>query len=68
LFSDVSWFYILDGMGVTPDTCDPLMDVVKDAQLRDILARLAQSTASVVDPAPSHDSYFPARAAESTLR
>jgi tryptophan halogenase len=64
LFSDVSWFYILDGMGVTPDTYDPLMDVVKDAQLRDILARLAQSTASVVDPAPSHDSYFPARASE----
>jgi tryptophan halogenase len=68
LFSDVSWFYILDGMGVTPDTYDPLMDVVKDAQLRDILARLAQSTASVVDPAPSHDSYFPARAGESTLQ
>jgi tryptophan halogenase len=44
---------------------DPLMDVVKDAQLRDILGRLAQSTAALVAPAPPHDSYFPAGANES---
>lgn len=62
LFSDLSWFYIFDGMGVTPARYDPLMDVVKDDQLRGILARLAQSTAAAVDPAPSHDSYFSPRA------
>jgi tryptophan halogenase len=66
LFSDLSWFYVLNGMGVTPQSYDPLMDVVGDAQLRDILARLAQSTHAVVAAAPSHDSYFPARANEST--
>jgi tryptophan halogenase len=65
LFSDLSWFYIFEGMGVTPASYDPLMDVVRDEQLRDILARLAQSTAAAVDPARSHDSYFPARASES---
>jgi tryptophan halogenase len=66
LFSDLSWFYVLNGMGVTPQSYDPLMDVVGDAQLRDILARLAQSTHAVVAAAPSHDSYFPAGANEST--
>ena len=67
LFSDLSWFYIFNGMGVTPATYDPLMDVVANTQLRDILARLAQSTAAVVAPAPSHDSYFPATQSESTI-
>jgi tryptophan 7-halogenase len=61
LFSDLSWFYIFEGMGVTPESYDPLMDVVKEAQLRDILAKLATATATVVGPAPSHDSYFSAR-------
>jgi tryptophan halogenase len=64
LFSDLSWFYIFDGMGVTPASYDPLMDVVRDEQLRGILARLAQSTAAAVAAAPLHDSYFPARANE----
>jgi hypothetical protein len=36
----------------------------QDEQLRDILARLAQSTAAAVAAAPLHDSYFPARANE----
>ena len=66
LFSDLSWFYVLNGMGVTPQSYDPLMDVVAAAQLRDILAKLAQSTHAVVAAAPSHDSYFPARANEPT--
>jgi tryptophan halogenase len=68
LFSDLSWFYIFNGMGVTPQTYDPLMDIVGDARLRDILAKLAQATAAVVASAPSHDSYFPVRANESTNR
>jgi tryptophan halogenase len=68
LFSDLSWFYIFNGMGVTPQTYDPLMDIVGDVQLRDILAKLAQATAAVLASAPSHDSYFPVTANESTIR
>jgi Tryptophan halogenase len=56
----------ISGMGVTPQPYDPLMDVVGDAQLRDILGKLAQSTAAVVVAAPLHDSYFSATASEST--
>lgn len=60
LFTDLSWFYILDGLGVTPRAHDPLMDVVPSAQLRDILGRMARATAEAARAAPSHDSHFPA--------
>jgi tryptophan 7-halogenase len=62
LFTDLSWFYIFEGLGVQPASYDPLLDVVGLAQLRDILASLADSTAAVARSAASHDSYFPARA------
>jgi tryptophan halogenase len=62
LFSDLSWFYIFEGLGVQPASYDPLLDVVGAAQLRDILASLAASTAAATRTAPSHDSYFPLRA------
>jgi tryptophan halogenase len=58
LFTDLSWFYIFEGIGVTPENYDPLMDVVTMAQLREILGSIAQSTALAADGVPSHDSYF----------
>jgi tryptophan 7-halogenase len=60
LFTDLSWFYIFDGLNVTPDSYDPLMDVVALPQLRDILGSIAQSTAQALVGVPSHDSYFSA--------
>lgn len=63
LFTDLSWFYIFEGIGITPEGYDPLMDVVTMAQLREILGSIAQSTAEAAQPAPSHDSYFTAAAA-----
>jgi tryptophan halogenase len=60
LFTDLSWFYIFEGMGVTPESYDPLLDVVTMGQLRDILSSMAQSTALAAHGVPSHDSYFPA--------
>ena len=62
LFTDLSWFYIFEGLGVQPASYDPLLDVVGVAQLRDILASLAASTAAVARTAATHDSYFPVRA------
>src|SRR5277367_795229 len=58
LFSDLSWFYIFDGLGVRPETYDPLMDVVTLPQLRDLLSAYAQATDVAARAAPSHDSYF----------
>jgi tryptophan 7-halogenase len=58
LFTDLSWFYIFDGMGMTPDSYDPLIDVVPIPKMREILGSLAQATANALDGVPSHDSYF----------
>jgi tryptophan halogenase len=60
LFTDLSWFYIFEGMGVRPEAYDPLMDVVTVAQLREIFSSLAQATAAAAQAAPSHDSHFAA--------
>jgi tryptophan halogenase len=62
LFTDLSWFYIFEGLSVRPASYDPLLDVVGTDQLRDILASLAASTAAAARTAPPHDSYFPLRA------
>ncbi len=61
LFTDLSWFYIFEGLGVSPDRYDPLMDVVAPGQFREILTGLARTTAGAAKAAPSHDSYFPPR-------
>jgi tryptophan halogenase len=62
LFTDLSWFYVFEGIGITPESYDPLMDVVTMAQFREILGSIAQSTAEAALGAPSHDSYFSAGA------
>ncbi|HEY4974418.1 MAG TPA: tryptophan halogenase family protein, partial [Steroidobacteraceae bacterium] len=38
LFTDLSWFYIFEGLGARPDGYDPLLDVVTTSQLSEILA------------------------------
>ena len=58
LFTDLSWFYILEGLGVLPDAYDPLLDVVPQDQLREILGSLAAGNAALVRAAPTHDSFF----------
>jgi tryptophan halogenase len=63
LFTDLSWFYILEGLGVQPAACDPLLDVPGADQLRGVLNSLAAATAALVASARPHDSYFPVEAA-----
>jgi tryptophan halogenase len=60
LFTDLSWFYIFEGLGVRPDSYDPLMDVVTLPQLRDMLSSMAIATEAAARCAPSHDSHFAA--------
>ena len=59
LFTDLSWFYVYEGMGVIPDRYDPLMDVVQLGQFREILGKLATSTAAAARGAHRHDDLFP---------
>jgi tryptophan halogenase len=58
LFTDLSWFYVFQGLGVTPEAYDPLLDVVTLPQLRDILSSMAIATDAAARAAPSHDSHF----------
>ena len=62
LFTDLSWFYIFEGLGLRPESYDPLLDVVPIPKLREILASMANSTAAIAKAARSHDSFFTANA------
>ena len=62
LFTDLSWFYIFEGLGVRPNGYDRLLDVIPTAKLSEILASMARATAAVAKDAPPHDSYFSAHA------
>jgi tryptophan halogenase len=62
LFTDMSWFYIFEGMGISPEHYDPLMDVLSLDKLKEIFASLARDTAAIRRTAPLHDSYFAQRA------
>jgi tryptophan halogenase len=61
LFTDMSWFYIFEGMGIRPEHYDPLLDLVTLDKLKEIFASLAAGTAAVQRAAPLHDSYFAPR-------
>ena len=58
LFTDVSWFYIFEGMGVVPESGDPLLDVLDRSRFEAMLMALAHSTTQAVRRARPHDSYF----------
>ncbi|HEV7607613.1 MAG TPA: tryptophan halogenase family protein [Steroidobacteraceae bacterium] len=58
LFTDLSWFYVLDGMGVKPATSDPLIDGPLFAQAQGTLTALRGQVARDVQRAPAHLGYF----------
>jgi tryptophan halogenase len=66
LFTDMSWFYIFEGMGIRPERYDPLIDIVSREQLGKLLGDLAKSVAALTAAAPSHDSYFAAASPRDT--
>ncbi len=63
LFTDLSWFYIFEGLGARPASYDPLLDVIPVPKLSEILASIATANAAIARTAPRHDSYFRADAA-----
>jgi tryptophan halogenase len=62
LFSDLSWFFVLDGMGVTPRDYNPLVDSADFAQVVALMKEIHGKNAAEVSRAPSHDSFFAAAA------
>jgi tryptophan 7-halogenase len=63
LFTDLSWFYIFQGLGVQPLAYDPLVAGPNFAQVTEIMQTLRKQVAHDVGHARSHDSYFAAVAA-----
>jgi len=62
LFTSLSWFFILDGLGVEPRDYNPLIDSVDFAQVKSLMRQLSGTVAAAAAAAPSHDSFFTASA------
>jgi tryptophan halogenase len=58
LFSELDWFWILEGMGVVPRDYDPLIDSVDFEQVKKVMVAIAQQLAHDTNAAPTHDSFF----------
>lgn len=60
LFTDLDWFWILEGAGVIPRDYDPLVDTIDFEQVKRVMVALSQKVAADTAAAPSHDSFFAA--------
>ncbi|HEY1725887.1 MAG TPA: tryptophan halogenase family protein [Steroidobacteraceae bacterium] len=60
LFTDLSWFFIFEGLGIEPAAYDPLVGGANHPQVLQIMQTLRQQVAQELREAPSHDSYFAA--------
>jgi tryptophan 7-halogenase len=58
LFSDLDWFWILEGMGVIPRDYDPLVDTIDYEQVKRVMLAISQKVLADTAAAPSHDSFF----------
>ncbi|HEU4780255.1 MAG TPA: tryptophan halogenase family protein [Steroidobacteraceae bacterium] len=58
LFSDLDWFWIFEGAGVTPRDYDPLVDTVDFEQVKRLMLAISQKVSADTAAAPTHDSFF----------
>jgi tryptophan halogenase len=58
LFSDLDWFWIFEGTGVTPRDYDPLVDTVDFEQVKRLMVAISQKVSADTAAAPTHDSFF----------
>ncbi|HVY82214.1 MAG TPA: tryptophan 7-halogenase, partial [Steroidobacteraceae bacterium] len=58
LFSDLSWFFVLDGLGVRPRDYNPLVDRASFEQVKAFMNEIRAGIGREVAAAPSHDSFF----------
>jgi tryptophan 7-halogenase len=59
-FTDLDWFYVLDGMGIVPRDYDPLVDLIDFEQVKRVMLACHQKVMNDTSAAPSHDSFFAA--------
>jgi tryptophan halogenase len=59
-FTDLDWFFVLEGAGVVPRDYDPLVDTVDFEQVKRLMMAISQKVSADVAAAPTHDSFFAA--------
>jgi len=59
-FSDLDWFWVLEGCGIVPRDYDPLVDTVDFEQVKRLMLAISQKHTADVAAAPTHDSFFAA--------
>ncbi|MBB6092437.1 tryptophan halogenase [Povalibacter uvarum] len=59
VFVELSWFFVMHGMGLAPQSYDPLVDGSNWEEVKKVMAAMRRNIASQVDAAPTHDSFFP---------
>jgi len=65
LFTEPSWFYVLDGMGLVPRTTDRMLDVLDPARLSAMLQQIRRDTLAGAAQAVAHADLFPPSPAQS---
>jgi tryptophan halogenase len=59
LFTEPSWFYVYDGMGLVPRRTDPLLGVVDPARLAQMLGQIGRDALAGAAAAMPHAQLFP---------
>ncbi len=63
LFTDLSWFFIFEGLGMEPASLDPLIDGAGFARAWPVMRAIRKDIEREARAAPAHDSYFVASSA-----
>jgi tryptophan halogenase len=58
LFSETSWFAVLYGQGLTPESYHPIADTMPEDELQLTLARVRSAIKQRVDSLPSHAAFI----------
>lgn len=67
VFVELSWFFVMHGMGLIPQSYDPLADASDWSKVQEVMREMRQKVASEVAAMPSHDSFFPNRPREDIM-
>jgi tryptophan halogenase len=59
MFVELSWFFVMHGMGLKPQSYDPLVDASDWQEVTRVMQGMRQKVATDTAAAPTHDSFFP---------
>ena len=61
MFVELSWFFVMHGMGLRPQSYDPLVDASDRPEVIKVMQGMRQKVAAEVSATPTHDSFFTER-------